>query len=357
MIKYLGSKRTLLDTIEQVMSVIPETRSVVDLFSGTSRVGHHLKSVGYQVFSNDLNTYAYALASCYVQADRINHLSEVEALLKEMSMLEPKAGYFTKNFCEDARFFQPQNGAKLDVMRDWLEEQDMDWERKAIVLVALMEAADRVDSTCGIQMAYLKKWANRSFNDLELRMPVLHNSPIGRPCKAYHGDALINSAKISADVAYLDPPYNQHKYLGNYHIWESLVKWDKPEVYGVARKRVDVKERHSSFNRKRQIHEAMRTIVSNLDVKHMVVSFSNEGYIERDEMVEILETRGRVSVVEKDFKRYVGATIGIHSPKGEKVGEVSHVRNKEYLFVVSQDDRVHNALNQNPLSDTGTSEC
>ena len=90
----------------------------------------------------------------------------------------------------------------------------------------------------------------------------------------------------------------------------------------------------------------MRTIVSNLDVNHLVVSFSNEGYIERDEMVEILETRGQVSVVEKDFKRYVGATIGIHSPKGEKVGEVSHVRNKEYLFVVSKDDSVHKALNQ-----------
>ena len=69
------------------------------------------------------------------------------------------------------RFFQPHNGAKVDAMRDWLEAQNLDWERKAILLVALMEAADRVDSTCGIQMAYLKKWAGRSFNDLELRMP------------------------------------------------------------------------------------------------------------------------------------------------------------------------------------------
>lgn len=354
MIKYLGSKRTLLDTIEQVMSVIPETRSIVDLFSGTSRVGHHLKGAGYQVFSNDLNTYAYALATCYVQADRIHHDTEVNALLKKMASIKPSPGYFTKNFCQDARFFQAHNGAKVDAMRDWIEEQNLDWERKAVLLVALMEAADRVDSTCGIQMAYLKKWAGRSYNDLELRMPTLYNTAADRTCKAYHGDALINSAKISADVAYLDPPYNQHKYLGNYHIWESLVKWDKPQVYGVARKRVDVKDRLSSFNRKRQIHDAMRTIVSNLDVRHLVVSFSNEGYIERDDMVEILETRGHVSVVEKDFKRYVGATIGIHSPKGEKVGEVSHVRNKEYLFVVSEDDRVHKALNQTPLSDTGT---
>ena len=356
MIKYLGSKRTLLNTIEQVFSVIPDAHSVIDLFSGTSRVGHHLKGAGYQVFSNDLNTYAYALGTCYVQADLRKYKDIVPEILKEMHGLTPKEGYFTKNFCVDARFFQPQNGAKVDAMRNWIEEQDFDWELKAVLLVSLMEAADRVDSTCGLQMAYLKKWAGRSFNDLELRMPELRDSQRGFPCEAHHGDALVNAGLITADVAYLDPPYNQHKYLGNYHVWESLIKWDKPEVYGIARKRVDVKERHSSFNRKRQIHEAMRSIVEKLNVKHMVVSFNNEGYISKEEMISILSSRGQVSVVEKDFKRYIGSTIGIHSPKGHKVGEISHVRNKEYLFVVSQDDQVHRALNQTPLSDTGTSK-
>lgn len=349
MIKYLGSKRTLLATIEQVMAMIPKNNSIVDLFSGTSRVGHHLKKSGYQVFSNDLNTYAYALGTCYVQADLDKYASIVPPLLKQMQSLQPTPGYFTKNFCEEARFFQPKNGHKVDAMRDWIEQQSFDWELKSVLLVALMEAADRVDSTCGLQMAYLKKWAGRSFHDLELRMPELHNSPKNRPCKSYHGDALINAKTISADVAYLDPPYNQHKYLGNYHVWESLTKWDKPEVYGVARKRVDVKERHSSFNRKRQIHDAMRSIVQSLDVKHLVVSFNNEGYISKEDMIAILESRGQVSVVEKDFKRYIGATIGIHSPQGERVGAVSHVRNKEYLFVVSQDASVHKALTNNSL--------
>mgnify|MGYP000050053749 CR=1 FL=1 len=344
MIKYLGSKRTLLSTIEQVMQSIPNNRSVIDLFSGTSRVGHHLKGAGYQVLSNDLNTYAYALATCYVQANRDAHAEAVTDILSTLEELEPLAGYFTQNFCEDAQFFQPHNGAKVDAMREWIETQDWEWERKAIVLVALMEAADRVDSTCGIQMAFLKKWATRSFNTLELRLPNMHNGHPNRPCSAHHGDALINSALLSADTAYLDPPYNQHKYMGNYHIWESLVKWDKPEVYGVARKRVDVKERHSAFNRKRQIHDAMQTIVNNLDVQHLVVSFNNEGHISKDEMVEILSSRGQVSIVEKDFKRYVGAQIGIHSPNGEKVGKITHVRNKEYIFVVSNDSRVHTNL-------------
>ena len=144
--------------------------------------------------------------------------------------------------------------------------------------------------------------------------------------------------------------HNQHVF-GNYHMGKSI-KMGQAQVYGVIRKRVDVKQRKVLSIGKENC-DAMRTIVSNLDVNHLVVSFSNEGYIERDEMVGILEI-GAVSVVEKDFKRYVGATIGIHSPTGDKVGEVSHVRNKEYLFVVSKDTSVHQALNQNPLSDTGT---
>ena len=123
-----------------------------------------------------------------------------------------------------------------------------------------------------------------------------------------------------------------------------MVKWDKPEVYGIARKRVDVRERKSAFNRKRQIQEAMSEIVHNLDVQHLVISFNNEGYISKETMLEILSERGQVSVVENDFKRYVGAQIGIHSPDGEKVGEVSHVRNKEYLFVVSSEAGVHKRM-------------
>lgn len=79
----------------------------------------------------------------------------------------------------------------------------------------------------------------------------------------------------------------------------------------------------------------MSDIVRHLDVSHLIVSFNNEGYISKDDMIEILSRRGEVLVVENDFKRYVGAQIGIHSPSGERVGEVSHLRNKEYIFIVS----------------------
>ena len=341
MIKYLGSKRVLLPWIGETVEKIARNTSVIDLFSGTSRVGHYFKRLGYQVHSNDLNTYAYALAKCYVASDWEDHKDRLPKLLKEMQSVPPSPGYFYQNYCVESRFFQPKNGSRIDAMRDWIEEQDINEEERAILLVALMEASDRVDSTCGLQMAYLKKWAQRSFHDLELRMPDLLTCSKAGKGSATNLDALEAAKKLSADIAYLDPPYNQHKYLGNYHIWESLIRWDKPDVYGVARKRVDVKERVSPFNRKKQIQEALKSVIRDLDVNHIVVSFNNEGYITKEEMIEILSIRGNVVTLENTHKRYVGAQIGIHNQEGEKVGSVSHTKNTEYLFVVSQDSNVY----------------
>jgi hypothetical protein len=105
-----------------------------------------------------------------------------------------------------------------------------------ILLTSLIEAADRVDSTTGVQMAYVKQWAPRSANPLTLRVPEL----LPGPGRAVLGDALEVAPDAGAfDLAYLDPPYNQHRYFTNYHVWETLVAWDAPEPYGVARKRID----------------------------------------------------------------------------------------------------------------------
>ncbi len=111
--------------------------------------------------------------------------------------------------------------------------------------------------------------------------------------------------------------------------------WDKPEHYGVACKRVDCRERKSDFNSKRKFRAAWERIVDRVRAPYLVVSFSDEGFVGRDEMEAILNRRGEVLVIESDYKRYVGARIGVFNPSGEKVGRVSHLRNREYLYVVS----------------------
>lgn len=334
MIKYIGSKRTLLPVLVELLAGFPELTSVIDLFAGTSRVGHALKGAGHRVVANDHNAYAHCLARCYVQADREDIIEEVAPLIDELNAVPSQAGYFTETFCERSRFFQPHNGARVDAIREAIAQRDLSPHVQAVVLTALMEAADRVDSTCGLQMAYVKQWAPRSFKPLTMRIPdVLPRVPAGA-CQALRMDAN-DAAATEVDVAYIDPPYNQHSYLSNYHIWESLVLWDKPEVYGVACKRVDCRERKSDYNSKRRHRDAFVNLIDRVAAPLIVVSFNNEGYQSRAEIEETLSGRGEVFVVTKDFKRYVGAQIGVYNPAGNKVGNVSHLRNEEYIYLVA----------------------
>lgn len=334
MIKYLGSKRVLLPRILEVVAGLDGVTSALDTFSGTSRVGHALKGRGLRVHANDHNRYAAVLGRCYVQADAEELTAPAEALIAELNRLPGEPGWFTEAYCERSRFFQPRNGARVDAIRDRITALALPPELEAVLLVSLMEAADRVDSTTGVQMAYLKGWAPRAHNPLELRLPRL--LPRARHGKgaATELDALDAVRATPADLVYLDPPYNQHKYLGNYHIWETLVRWDRPPLYGVACKREDTKQRASAYNSTRTIHAALRELVHAARCRWLLVSFSNEGFVSRTEMEALLAERGEVQVHEADHKRYVGAQIGIYNPQGEKVGKVSHLRNTEHLYVV-----------------------
>lgn len=334
MIKYLGSKRRLIPSILEAVRGAGSSSTVLDLFSGTSRVGHALKRAGYRVIANDHNAYAHVLATCYVQADAETILEPARRLVEELNGVPGSPGYFTETFCERSRFIHPRNGERIDAIRDRIEGLGLEPELRAVMLTSLLEAADRVDSTTGVQMAYLKRWAPRAHNALELRVPeVLPRACAGKG-EAHRLDALHAAGAVEADIAYIDPPYNQHSYLANYHVWETLVRWDEPEFYGAACKRLECRQRRSDFNSKRRIGEAMRRLISDVRAPVLIVSFSDEGYLPRSEMERLLASRGPVRVVEHAYPRYIGARIGIHGPTGERVGEVSHTCNTEFLFVV-----------------------
>lgn len=346
MIKYLGSKRTILplilDEVRRADASIAGggVRTVLDLFSGTSRVGHALKRAGFRVLANDHNAYALALARCYVQADAQDVLEDARRLLAELGTLPGSPGYFTSTFCEQARYVHPSNGERIDAIREAIARKALPPELEAVLLVSLMEAADRVDSTTGLQMAYLKSWAPRALNRLELRVPdVLPRSTHGKS-GAHSLDALDAARSLEADLVYVDPPYNQHSYLANYHVWESLVRWDKPEVYGVARKRADVRTRRSPFNSRPLAAQRLAEVLLAIRAPVIVVSFSDEGFISRAQIESLLTSlwdgQARLHTIEIPFKRYVGAQIGIYNPAGEKVGEPGRLTNTEFLFVVSR---------------------
>jgi adenine-specific DNA-methyltransferase len=340
-IKYLGSKRTLVPVLGAIAAE-SGARTAVDLFTGTTRVAQEFKRQGLTVTANDLATYSKVLADCYIALDGAHaDLDELTSALAELATLPGKRGYFTRTFCEESRYFQPKNGMRVDAIREAIDADYAHSWLRPVLLTSLMLAADRVDSTTGVQMAYLKQWAPRSFNDLELRAPdLLPGAGI-----ATHDDALHAAATLPrTDLVYLDPPYNQHRYFTNYHIWETLMRWDAPQSYGVARKRTDARDAatKSRFNAKREMPDAMRRVLRSIDATLAVVSYNNESWITPDEMTTALREAGfqDVRLLSFDYKRYVGAQIGIHNPSGHKVVQVSHRRNVEYNFLAGPRDMV-----------------
>ena len=333
MIKYLGSKRVLVPAIGAAVRSLP-VRSAVDLFAGTTRVGQELRRGGLRVLSNDTAAYSQAFGWAYIAASDDEH-AQLPRVLAELGRLPGVDGYVTETFCRASRYFTEANGRRIDAIREGIDRLDLSPGLRGLALTSLVEAADRVDSTVGVQMAYLKRWAPRALRPLEMRPPHAVGGPRG-------GVACEDANRLAAgldgqECAYLDPPYNQHSYLGNYHVWETLVRADAPAHYGVACKREDVRARRSPYNSRRLAWPALRELVERLSTPWLVVSFSDEGFHEPPRVRGLLAERGHVGELRIAYDRYVGARIGIHNPAGERVGRVSHLRNTEHLFVVGPD--------------------
>ncbi|TIC84794.1 DNA methyltransferase [Nocardioides sp. GY 10113] len=345
MIKYLGSKRTLVPVLAE-LAVGAGARTAVDLFTGTTRVAQELKRRGLQVTATDLASYSAVFSDCYVAADagRVD-LAALDAELARLDALPGVEGYVTATFCERARFFRPANGRRIDAIRDAIERDHPPGSAlRPILLTSLLLAADRVDSTTGMQMAYLKEWAPRSLRDLRLLRPAL----LPGSGRTERGDAMLTVGRLpDADFAYVDPPYNHHRYFSNYHIWETLVRWDRPEHYGVACKRIDVRDdaTRSVFNSRAAMPGALAELLRRLRAEVVVVSYNDEAWVSAAEIEAMLREAGHAEVLTLAFdrKRYVGAQIGIHAPSGARVGEVGRLRNVEYVFVAGERERVRAA--------------
>jgi len=327
-VKYIGSKASLVDKIlEFVTQHLPadQPKTLIDVFTGTTRVAQAFRSKGWQVTTSDLSWASEIYAHAFVQRTAASG-ARIPALIAELTALEPQSGWITSTYCDVVtpeggvvKMWKPENGRRADAIRDriwtWETTGYCSKHEAAILVTCLIFALDKVDSSVGVQQAYLKTWAARASNPLELKDLPFYDGPVGTHIV---GDALVNPYE-GASVAYLDPPYSAHSYATYYHIWDSVARWDKPAVGLKTNRRIDRvsnseeedESMKSAWNSKRTAMEAFLMLVSRLPVKYVVISYNDESLVPLDTLVGNLEHAYPTVIVKKiPYKRNIMAQIG-----------------------------------------------
>jgi len=343
-IKYIGSKNSLLEQIIDLVRervVVPPGRrpTMIDAFTGTTRVAQAFRQLGWGTQTSDLSWASEVYAKTFLQTNTTAHLGP---LVERLNQIKPKKGWLTTNYCDVlssagtvVRVWQPHNGQKADGIRDEIEKLQLPEHDKAVLITSLILALDKVDNTVGIQQAYLKEWCTRSYNQLQLQLPPVVTLPSPPPSRHYTGNALeINYEQ--ADLAYLDPPYSSHTYFSYYHIWDSIARWDKPEVGLSTNRRIDRVSKSedydvsmvSPWNSKTHALKAFETLICRLPARYVLISYNNESLVPIDELIALCRRLGQTHVQAMDYKRNIMAQIGN--------GVAGATRNTEYLILIER---------------------
>ena len=306
---YIGSKYSLLDflesTIEEVTGYKKGEKYVFgDLFAGTGIVGQRYKAKGCTVISNDIQYYSYVLNKHYVE-----NIPELDvSILNKLNDLEPYEGFIYKNYCEGSgsgrNYFTNENGKKCDAIRIELERlhntEKINDSLYFYYLASLINSIDKYANTASVYGAFLKhikKSAQKEFQ-LEL-LPVID----GKSGSAYNQDINKLVKKIQGDVLYLDPPYNARQYCSNYHVLETIARYDNPELSGVTGLR-NSSDQKSKFCSKKTVADTFEDLIKNAQFKYIFLSYNNEGLMTPDTLKQIMSRYGEYRFFTKEYKRF-----------------------------------------------------
>ena len=318
LVRFIGSKTNLLKNIDMVISEnTTGTENIFcDIFSGTGAVARYFKP-RYEVHSNDVLHFSYVIQKATVENNKKPSFSKLKTIgigdpfkfLEETQIqilnYNDDNYFITKNYtphddCE-RMYVSNKNAARIDFIRNTIEA----WKKEKLLteleyyylLAGLIEGVPFVSNITGTYGAYLKHWDKRTFKDLEMaRLDVIDNK---RNNKSYNKDANKLIEELSGDILYLDPPYNSRQYAPNYHLLETISKYDYPEIHGVTGMRPydDLK---SSFCMKSEVTDAFEDLISKAKFNNIVMSYSTDGLMTSDEIERILKRHG----IEETYKMY-----------------------------------------------------
>ena len=314
--RYIGSKKLLLGDIERVIDEnIEYAQTFCDIFSGTACVGDYFKKK-YKVLSNDLLYFSYCIQKALIENNYVpkfeklgfnpieyfNNLSQ-----DKMEKLPNLKRFCLNNFSPagDRMYLSEKNALKVDFIRNKIEE----WKSKYLInedeyfylIAILVEAIPYVSNISGTYGAYNKFWDKRSLKDLILKdIEIFDNN---KKNKAYNKDGNELIKEISGDILYIDPPYNKRQYSSNYHLLETIAKYDFPTLKGITGLREN--ETKSDYCKKNVAIKSFEDLISNAQFKHIIVSYSTEGIMGVNDIETVLCKYGTdYKLYEIDYRRF-----------------------------------------------------
>lgn len=357
-VKYVGSKSKLIPHILRLVRKVG-AETVLDGFSGTTRVSQALAKCGYHVVCNDIAVWSRVFGACYLLNGR--ERERYQPLIDHLNSVAPVDGWFTEHYggsanggCavrQDGRkaLWQVHNTRKLDAIREEIETLRLDAVDKAVALTSLMLALDQVDSSLGHFASYLRNWSPRSYRPLVLRTPTVLTS--SGEHRVHQEDIFSLIPRMSVDLAYFDPPYGSNnekmppsrvRYASYYHVWTSLCRFDRPVLFGKANRRKDTSDRvavsvFEEFRRNDSGRfiavEAIEKLIAATQARWILLSYSSGGRATARELNEVVRSNGRIlEVVEIDYKRNVMAGMK-WTNEWLREGEQP---NREFLFLLEK---------------------
>ena len=329
---YIGSKYKLSDFISSsVKSIVGEDLSdkiFCDLFAGTGVVGRNFKKKVKKVISNDMEFYSYVLNKNYIE----NHeFLDNEIYIKELNETNGEEGFIFNEYSENGKanrlYFSEHNGKKIDAIRTkiefWKTEKKISSALYYFLLASLLESADKVANTASVYGAFLKKIKKTAQKELILEPAIFEINSHSH--EVYNEDSNLLIKKIKGDILYLDPPYNAREYGANYHLLNTIAKYDNFTPKGKTGLRDYSK---SAFCKKKEVEKSFDDLIKNANFKYIFLSYNNEGIMSSETIKKILSNYGKYDLLTTEYQRFRADKKENRNHKASSTTEYLHILEK-----------------------------
>lgn len=324
--RYIGSKVNLLDEIQDILEphLSGNETTFVDLFAGSNSVGKFFKD-RFKIVSNDLMYFSYVIAKANIELN----VTPTFAKLKQIGIDDPfkflqsqnlddfPGGFVTETYSPAGTagrmYFSETNAKRIDFVRstieEWFDSDQITESEMFYLLDSLIQAVPFVSNITGTYGAYLKHWDKRAHKNLELIPSSLVDN--GQKNESFNQDSNRLVKELTGDILYIDTPYNNRQYAPNYHVLETIARNDSPEVHGVTGQR-DSADLKSDFAMKAKAKNAMADLIADLNFSHVVISYSTDGIIPENELMELIQSvakNGRVEERRIAYRKYKSKVV------------------------------------------------